>query len=119
MFEITEAAQEQIADFFKEKEVKPIRIFLYDGGCSGPQIAMGLDEKRENDTIYDVAGIEYVIDKDFLEKAQPISVDFGDMGFSITSPLELGGGCGCDSHNSGGCGGGHSHGGGCGGGCSC
>jgi len=32
MFEVTEAATEQISEYFKGKEVSPIRIFLNDGG---------------------------------------------------------------------------------------
>ena len=32
MFDVTETAQQQIADFFKDKEVKPIRLFLNQSG---------------------------------------------------------------------------------------
>jgi len=32
MLEVTPAATEQIAEYFKGKEVKPIRIFLNEGG---------------------------------------------------------------------------------------
>jgi Fe-S cluster assembly iron-binding protein IscA len=32
MVEISEAASEQIAEYFKEREVVPIRIFLNEGG---------------------------------------------------------------------------------------
>lgn len=32
MFEVTPAATQQIADYFKGKEVRPIRIFLNEGG---------------------------------------------------------------------------------------
>lgn len=32
MLEVTKAAIEQIAEFFKGKDVKPIRIFLNEGG---------------------------------------------------------------------------------------
>jgi hypothetical protein len=32
MFEVTPAAQEQIAAYFKDKEIKPIRLFLNQGG---------------------------------------------------------------------------------------
>jgi len=32
MVEVTEAASEQIADYFKDKEASPIRIFLNEGG---------------------------------------------------------------------------------------
>lgn len=32
MFELTPAASEQIAAYFKGKEIRPIRIFLNEGG---------------------------------------------------------------------------------------
>ena len=32
MVEVTEAAAQQIAEYFKDKEVSPIRIFLNEGG---------------------------------------------------------------------------------------
>jgi len=32
MFEVTPAATAQIAEYFKDKEVRPIRIFLNEGG---------------------------------------------------------------------------------------
>ncbi len=32
MLEVTELAQQQIAEFFKDKEVKPIRLFLNQSG---------------------------------------------------------------------------------------
>jgi len=32
MVEITQAAHQQIAEYFKDKEVSPIRIFLNEGG---------------------------------------------------------------------------------------
>jgi len=32
MIEVTESATSQIAEYFKGKEVSPVRIFLNDGG---------------------------------------------------------------------------------------
>lgn len=32
MFEVTPSATEQIAEYFKGKEVVPIRVFLHEGG---------------------------------------------------------------------------------------
>jgi len=32
MLEVTQAATRQIAEYFKRKDVSPIRIFLYEGG---------------------------------------------------------------------------------------
>jgi hypothetical protein len=32
MIEVTEAAQKQLADFFIDREVKPVRVFLNESG---------------------------------------------------------------------------------------
>lgn len=32
MLEVTQAATEQITEFFKNRDVKPVRIFLNEGG---------------------------------------------------------------------------------------
>ncbi len=48
---------------------------------------MALDEPRETDEVFDIDGYQYIIDKDFLEKAKPIKVDFLEIGFKLTSNL--------------------------------
>ena len=100
MLTVTEKAQEQISAFFKGREAKPIRIFLTNG-CGGPQIAMGLDEATDQDSVFEFSGIQYLVEKTLLDQAKPIEIDFGVDGFKITSSLELGaacGGCGSTSN---------------------
>ncbi len=100
MLEVTEAAQKQISDYFKEEKVMPIRIFLKEG-CGGSSFAMALDEARDTDNIYDIDGFQYIVDKNFMEKAKPIKIDFKKVGFQITSCIDLGCGCsGCGSDSS-------------------
>jgi len=101
MFTVSEEAQKQIAEFFKTNEIKPIRIFLHQG-CGGAQIGMVIDEKTDADMVLKVAGVEYVVEREFLKKAQPITVDFMGSGFRVSSNMELGGGeCGgCGSSKS-------------------
>ena len=48
MLNITEKAQEQIARYFEDNEIKPIRIFLT-SMCSGRQIALALDTTKPDD----------------------------------------------------------------------
>ena len=100
MLNVTEQAQEQIAKYFEENELKPIRIFL-NNSCSGQQIALALDKKRPGDTTFEFAGIEYLVDNTFLAQAQPIEVDFAEYGFKVSSSLKLTSGCGgCGSSSS-------------------
>lgn len=56
---------------------------------------MALDEPKDNDETYEIDGFKYLVNKDFLEKAQPIKVDFLEYGFKLTSNLEMQSGAGC------------------------
>jgi Fe-S cluster assembly iron-binding protein IscA len=60
---------------------------------------MALDEPQKNDVTFDDRGITFVIDKELLEETKPIRLDFvtaqGQSGFSFTSSLPVGDGCGC------------------------
>ncbi|MBU1054644.1 MAG: IscA/HesB family protein [Proteobacteria bacterium] len=100
MLIITEAAKKELKAFFKDKgmEIQPVRIFLNQSGCCGPRMAMGLDEKKDSDKLFKVDGIQYVIDRELLKKAQPINVDYGLTGFIVSSNLKFDSGCSsCDS----------------------
>ncbi|NNG06603.1 MAG: Fe-S cluster assembly protein HesB [Desulfobacteraceae bacterium] len=52
---------------------------------------MALDEPQENDEVIKNNGITYLIDKELLDQAKPINVDFVESafgsGFSISSKL--------------------------------
>ena len=60
-------------------------------------MAMALDEPKDNDHVYDVDNFKYIVDKNFMDQAKPITVDFLGMGFKITSGLKLGESGGCSS----------------------
>ena len=67
-------------------------------------MAIALDEPRENDQTFEIDGFTYIIDKELLEKAQPVTVDFKIFGFQIDSQLVLEpaeGGCSACSTSSG------------------
>ena len=51
---------------------------------------MALDEPRENDNVFDVNGFQFVVEKEFYEKAKPVTVDFMGYGFRISSSINLG-----------------------------
>jgi Fe-S cluster assembly iron-binding protein IscA len=57
---------------------------------------MALDEPKDTDDIFDIDGFQYIVDKDFIEKAKPIKVDFSEMGFKLDCAINFGAGCsGC------------------------
>jgi len=60
---------------------------------------MALDEPKNEDEVFDEKGTKFIIDKDLLNQAKPINVDFIESqqgsGFKLTSSLApAGGGCG-------------------------
>jgi len=56
-------------------------------------LAMALDEPQENDEKFDIDGFQYLINKEFLEKAQPIKVDFLVHGFKLDCGMDFSAGC--------------------------
>ena len=60
---------------------------------------MALDEPKDDDEKIEDNGVTYLVEKDLLEKAKPINVDFVDSamgsGFQITSAMsQQGSSCG-------------------------
>jgi len=50
---------------------------------------MALDEPRDTDNVYNVNGFQFIIDKEFYEKAKPVTVDFMGYGFRINSSINF------------------------------
>lgn len=59
---------------------------------------MALDEPQTSDQIFESKGLTFLVDKELLQKAKPITVDFIESvrgsGFAISSGMMKGGGCG-------------------------
>ncbi len=51
---------------------------------------MALDEPKETDDTFDIKGLTFVVDKDFMENAKTIKIDFSGMGFQLDSNIDLG-----------------------------
>ncbi len=64
-------------------------------------MGLALDEPTDNDNSYDFDGLKFLVDKDLITKCTEIKVDYLDAGprsgFSISSPVPIGGGGGCGS----------------------
>jgi len=66
---------------------------------------MALDEPKDTDNVYDVNGFQFIVDKEFYEKAKPVTVDFLGYGFKISSSIDFGQASACGScGSSSGCG---------------
>jgi iron-sulfur cluster assembly protein len=98
MITVSEKAQTVLKDYFKEKEITPIRVFLQTGGCSGPSLVMALDSPKDSDDVYEVNGFTLLVDKELHQTTRDISVDYvssgAHSGFTLTSEVAVGGGCG-------------------------
>ena len=64
---------------------------------------MALDEPRDTDDVFDVKGLKFVVDKEFMGKAEKINIDFTGMGFHLDSNfvMEQSGCSSCGSDSSG------------------
>lgn len=99
MFTVTDEAKKELDAFFADKEKTPVRVYLAAGGCSGPRLALALDDKLDDDSLFDEQGFQFIMETALYEKAQDITIDAGYMGFTVESAVPLapaGGGCaGC------------------------
>jgi Fe-S cluster assembly iron-binding protein IscA len=90
MLEVTKAAIEKISEYFIDNELKPIRIFLHDGGCAPSLLALDVDEIKDTDAVFEIDGFQFIVDEDLLIEAKPIKVDYNRMsGFQFDSELEF------------------------------
>jgi Fe-S cluster assembly iron-binding protein IscA len=92
MLNVTESTIQAVAEYFTTMQVKPVRIFLTQG-CGGQQLAMAVDDVTPADAVHEAGGFQFIMDQALLDQAGPVEVDYADMGFRISSGLQLGGGC--------------------------
>lgn len=108
MFELSDAAKNELTEYFKNNEKGPIRVFLAPGGCSGPRLALALDEPTDTDKTEEIGEFNFCINNDLLDQIKSAKIDFSPYGFVVEPENPLpdtgsGGGCGgccggCGSH---------------------
>ncbi len=91
MVEITEAARRELDGYFADKEKAPIRIYLSAGGCSGPRLALALDEAKDTADLFEAGGYQFIVDKDLAVQAAPMRVDMSYMGLASSRAWSLAG----------------------------
>ena len=84
MLEVTESAKKQITEQLQKREVSAIRIFSNHCG-SKPVLELALDEPNDKDDVYEISGFKYIVDKELMEQAKDIKIDFMKKRISITS----------------------------------
>ena len=103
MINVSESAQQELAKYFEDKDVQPIRVHLVDGGCAGPRLSLALDEPRDGDKSVEQGDFTFLINEALAEASGKVSIDMTDYGFVVDSENSLGGG-GCSCASSGTCG---------------
>jgi len=97
--EITENAQEHIANVLKKDDIKYFRITVLGGGCAGFQYKFDFENKMNSDDIL-ISGskIEILIDNTSLNFIKGSKIDYVKeligSSFKITNP-QASSSCGC------------------------
>lgn len=84
MIEVTPRATEVMSKQFKGRKRRPIRLFVKLGGCGIRSFSMALEKPTKKDSVFEIGGFQYVVDKVLLERVQPIKVDSDGFGFRIS-----------------------------------
>ena len=101
MLEVTQAATHELSGYFKDKKKSPMRIFLKEKACGGPRLVLGIDQQKNSDEVFELAGFTFIIDRDFLTQIQPVKVDFTNNSFQVTGAVPFSSSCGeCNSGGS-------------------
>ena len=90
---LTPSAAIQIANL-REKENIPaekyLRVGVKGGGCSGMSYILDFEEKKEIDEVYEIQGVEVIVDPRQAMYLMGIEVDFqqglNDRGFVFNNP---------------------------------
>lgn len=97
---VTDKAAEQLKTLLDKEQKKDslIRIYFAGYSCSGPQYAPALDmEKKEEDVVTNMNGINVVFDKNLEKDLEPFELDYIQTpygeGFIVRNPTAT---CGSD-----------------------
>ena len=97
MITVADAAKKELDAHFADNAPSSIRVFLAPGGCSGPRLALALDEPKDTDTVAEEKGYTFCMNNELLAQVSHVTVNFSHRGFSVEpdTPLSVGGGsCG-------------------------
>ena len=101
MITLEDAAKAELDAYFADKEKSSVRVYLAPGGCSGPRLALALDEAGDTDSTFETNGYTMVINTELLGLISSATISMTEMGFVVTPEKDLpnsGGGCsGCGS----------------------
>ena len=89
MISLTEEARKELEAYFEGKEKTPIRVYLAPGGCSGPRLALALDEPGEDDETSEDNGLTLCINKELAEKVGAVTVKDAIVALEHHDPTDV------------------------------
>ena len=103
MVTLTDIAAEKVRGFINGQEAEGdvgLRVGVRGGGCSGFQYALALDNKKEDDHVFDYEGIRLIVDPASMRYVDGSTVDYTESlmgsGFEVNNPNVVAScGCGC------------------------
>lgn len=103
MVTMTDIAADKVRGFLAQQESEVavgLRIGVRGGGCSGFQYALALDERREDDNVFEHGEIAILVDPASLRYVDGSEVDYTESmmgsGFEVKNPNVVAS-CGCGS----------------------
>src|SRR3954465_422417 len=105
MVTLTDIAAEKVRTFIASQEnghaeVVGLRVGVRGGGCSGFQYALALDERHDDDHIFETGGIRGLVDPGGPQNVGGRTVDYTESfmgsGFDVSNPNVVAS-CGCGS----------------------
>jgi len=103
MVTLTDIAANKVRGFLSSQESEGevgLRVGVRGGGCSGFQYALALDERRDEDHVFEYEGIRLIVDPASLRYVDGSEVDFTESmmgsGFEVNNP-NVTAPCGCGS----------------------
>ncbi|MDQ4048735.1 MAG: iron-sulfur cluster insertion protein ErpA [Actinomycetota bacterium] len=105
MVTLTDIAADKVRAFLTQQQTETgdevgLRVGVRGGGCSGFQYALALDEKRDDDHVFDHQGIRLLVDPASLQYVDGSQVDYTESlmgsGFEVNNPNVVAA-CGCGS----------------------
>lgn len=89
MLEVSERALEKLVEFIGEDR-QPVRIKTIASGCgcaAAPEVMLTLSELKDNDEVFEIGGITFVVDENLIKEICPIKIDYKvrltERGFAI------------------------------------
>src|ERR1700730_11793012 len=102
MITLTDKGAEKVKEFLAAQaavaDTAGLRVGVRGGGCSGFQYALGFDEQRDGDEVFEYEGIRLLVDRPSLPYVKGSVIDFVEglqgAGFKVENPNVIAA-CGC------------------------